>query len=249
MQRKTIPIFRIRLFLILLAFSVNPLISLGQRTRWEDTFNKDLNKTLFVDCGEVPPFVSREVRSPVLVSADGLYKAYVITQAKHENGQCSNRTQLWVKGPKDASFRVVRELLPHPYELGNGLQMIDWSPQCHFLALRCFLFQYEADGGGFVLWIYDAEKGRFYFPNLNRIFSSTFHKNCQIRLAAILGFLDNEHLVLAIGEDWTDYNYTDVHGPMCTGEQDQLWLLDYRNGQVQRSLSEQHLKTYGHIEP
>jgi hypothetical protein len=111
MQRKTILIFRIRLFLILLAL-LNPLISLGQGTIWEDAFNKELNKTLFVDCGDVPPFVSREVRSPVLVSLDGLYKAYVITQAKYENDQCSNRTQLWVKGPKDASFQIVKVTTP-----------------------------------------------------------------------------------------------------------------------------------------
>jgi hypothetical protein len=241
-------IIQFGLLLALLVF-MSPVISICEGARWDNAYDEKLNKTLFVNCGNAAPFVSREVQSPALVSSDNLYSAYVITIAKYENDACSNRTRLMIKGPKDLSFRVVREILPKPYELGNGLQMIDWSPTGHFLALKCHIFQYASDFGWIDLRIYDAENDRFIIPPLDKMFSKIFHGHCSIRLAAVLGFSPAGQLILAVGDYWTVDEEIDNNGPRCIGDNDQIWILDFHERQIRRSISEQHPKTYGNILP
>lgn len=203
--------------------------------------------TLFVSCGDTAPYRSQEVRSPTLASPDGLYKAYVVVKASAQENSCSNYSRLFVKGPGDKSYRVIRELKPEPTLYGNGLRMVDWSPQGHSLSLMVLIFQFGSDVGWTEPWVYDADLDRFYYPPLNKLFAEVFRQDCAIRLADILGYSPDGQLILKVGDDWTVDEVIDNNGPRCIGAEDQVWRLDFKNNKVLRLSSLERPQRYGRI--
>jgi dipeptidyl aminopeptidase/acylaminoacyl peptidase len=113
---------------------------------------------------------SRFLRSPVFVSPDGQYRAFTENVAKafrppsrgilgYADAPCANTSRLYVSGPTDGRFRLALLLEPLLDELGNSIQIIDWSPDSRYLLLMTESWQYEADSGSRGIRVLDAFSG------------------------------------------------------------------------------------------
>ena len=114
---------------------------------------------------------SNRSRTSVLMSPDGLYRAYaeseaVASQAPNAaSAECQNTSRLFVSGPESEKFGPVLVVKPSPEGLGNSIDLVDWSPSGHRLLLAQDFWQWGSDVGGMMVRIYDAES-----ENLSREF-------------------------------------------------------------------------------
>ena len=106
---------------------------------------------------------NRLLRTSVLSSPDGLYRAYAESEAVPFRGpnsasaECRNTSKLFVWEPKSQKFRPVLVVEPFPEALGNGIDLIDWSPDGHRLLLAQRFWHYGSEVEGMTLRVYDAE--------------------------------------------------------------------------------------------
>jgi hypothetical protein len=103
---------------------------------------------------------SNSSRTSVLMSPDGLYRAYaeseaVASQAPNAaSAECRNTSRLFVAGPKGENFRPVLVVEPLPEALGISIDLVDWSPDGHRLLLAQGFWQWGSDVGGKMARIY-----------------------------------------------------------------------------------------------
>ena len=128
---------------------------------------------------------SNRSRTSVLISPDGLYRAYaeseaVATQASNAaTAECRNTSKLFVSGPKGQKFRPVLVVKPSREQLGNSIDLVDWSPHGHRLLLAQGFWQWGSDVGGMTVRIYDAESENLSRKFLvDQAFSRHLGKNC-----------------------------------------------------------------------
>jgi hypothetical protein len=115
---------------------------------------------------------SRFLPSQVLVSPDGHNRAYAENYARMFKGfsqgifgdatvPCANTSKLYVSGPKEERFRLVLLQEPTLEELGNSIQIVDWSPDSRYLLLMTQYWQYESDFGSSAVRVFDSISGVF----------------------------------------------------------------------------------------
>lgn len=127
--------------------------------------------------------VPRTSRTSVLVSADGSFRAYAESEAVAHGvanrPECSNTSRLFVAGRDSRKFQTVLTIEPSPEALGNGIDLIDWSPKRHRLLLAQGIWQWGSDVGEMMVRIYDADSenlSREFF--VNEAFSRYVGKRC-----------------------------------------------------------------------
>jgi hypothetical protein len=114
----------------------------------------------------------RSYQSPVLVSPDGLWRAYANVEARPGGDVgCSNLSTLELQSSMNGAFEVVHTVKPELYLEGNGLKLVSWSPQRHLLAVEVSLWQYASDTGGNSVLVYDADRKRTIEPDLAKLFA------------------------------------------------------------------------------
>jgi len=95
---------------------------------------------------------SHTSRSSVLVSPDGSFRAYAesdaVASGLANRPECSNTSRLFVAGRDSRKFQTVLSVEPSPKSLGNGIDLVDWSPKGHRLLLAQGTWQYGSDVGG-----------------------------------------------------------------------------------------------------
>jgi hypothetical protein len=128
---------------------------------------------------------SNRVRTSVLMSPDGLYRAYAENEAvassqlQGVSAECQNTSKLFVSGPKSQTFRPVLVVKPSPEALGNSINLVDWSPRGHRLLLAQGVWQWGSDTGGITVRIYDAESENLSRKSLvDEAFTKYVGKNC-----------------------------------------------------------------------
>jgi hypothetical protein len=113
---------------------------------------------------------SRLLRSPIIISPDGHYKAYTVNEAKAVKAPspavfgdpdipCANTSRLYVSGPTEEGFHLALLQEPQLGELGNAIQIVDWSQDSRYLLLMTANWQYESDWGGRAIKVLDAYSG------------------------------------------------------------------------------------------
>lgn len=126
---------------------------------------------------------SRTSRTSVLVSPDGRFRAYAESDAVApglaNRPECSNTSRLFVAGRDSRKFQTVLTIEPSPESLGNGIELIDWSPKGHRLLLAQGSWQYFSDVGGTRVRIYDADSGSLSSESIvDEAFSRYVGKTC-----------------------------------------------------------------------
>jgi hypothetical protein len=142
------------------------------------------------------PVGSKSLQSATLRSPDGRLGAYVVAKAtfdrqaaknpetKHE---CWNTSQVFVNQAGSTSPRMVFAFgsRNEPSELGNGIELADWSKDGRYLAAALHKWAYFSDWFHFDLLVYDSKSKQMLQPNVEEMFSKRTGKQCAIELRAI----------------------------------------------------------------
>lgn len=173
------------------------------------------NETEYLSCwkkGE-ERINSRLVRSPGLISPDGLHRARVEVKAtalKPKNEAtyvgplCFNDSILFVDGPGGKTSKVVYSDSPKVLE-GNSIKLVDWAPDGKSLLVETAQWEYESEGIYTEFFIFSVDSGTIVEPNLKEMLDAGFGKDCWSENAA-LGFTSNGNVIVAVRPD------TDVIG-------------------------------------
>jgi hypothetical protein len=128
---------------------------------------------------------SRVVRTPFLVSRDRQHRAYVQVEAivkKQEEVpvRCSNTSRLYVASPGESEFRLVFRLEPRRHLQGNGIRLVDWSPDSRLLLVDMHQWQYASDSIGNSPLIYDVEADKLTSLSQSWALSTFFGRECWL---------------------------------------------------------------------
>ena len=105
---------------------------------------------------------SNLVRSHSFVSPGGRYRAYVEAEATASRSKpssdwhCASTSRLFVAAA-DQPFRQVLVIEPTPEAQGNGLGLVDWSPDGRTLLIAQSVFQWGSDFGVGLARFYNVE--------------------------------------------------------------------------------------------
>ena len=193
---------------------------------------------------------SNRSRTSVLISPDGLYRAYaeseaVATQASNAaSAECQNTSKLFVSGPKGQKFRPVLVVKPSRERLGNSIDLVDWSPNGHRLLLAQGFWQWGSDVGGMTMRIYDAESGSLSRKFLvEEAFRKHLGKNCAGVFDAA-GFSSSGEPVV-VAEPFSDMEDKPVEGS-CV-QKEGFWLVDTATPAVSQLPDNYRVERYGKV--
>ena len=151
---------------------------------------------------------SRLVRSPVLVSPNGLYRAHVEVQATafkpkdeatYAGRLCFNDSTLFVEGPEGKNFKVVYSDSPKVLD-GNSIKLIDWAPDGKSLLVEAAQWEYESEGIYTEFFIFTVDSRAIAEPDLMAMLAARFGKDCWSE-NTVLGFTPGGAVIVAVKPD------------------------------------------------
>ncbi len=209
----------------------------GQALLWPPP-DSGLGDTLFADCAKTP---ANHVVSPLSVSEDGLWRAYVdVYQGRPE---CLLKSSLWIvraDGPRQLAYFIA----PSRDAGGNGMQILGWMPGHAVVLVKTERWQWGSDAEDIqqVLAI-EASTGRVYEPRLDDILEAHSGKNCRLRVERA-GFANRTSLQiivrvkLATAHD-VDETDEDVPPEKRCGDLEETWNFDYSSAYEAKQVSNQ----------
>lgn len=199
-------------------------------------------------CSE-DPHASRLVRTPVLVSPDGRHRAYAEVRARVVKPagdspiawvSCANTSRLLLSTPEGSGFRLVYQEEPKRWQLGNGIKLLDWSPDGRYLLLELWIWQYESDNINNDVAVYDTEMSIFVFPYYWRSFRRQHGKECRVAINTV-GFSSDSRVVIE-ASPWDT-----LEEENCV-EKAGLWLLDPFRETLEALPDDYKVQRYGKFE-
>lgn len=154
---------------------VLPTQPIAQDGSTQDRNSKD---TLYLSCKIHPdPAVhefieSRRQKGPIVTSPDGRYRAYVEVEAINDSSEsysCTNTSQLYFSDSDANDFKIIKQLDPVSGWKGNGMRVVEWSPDSRYLLLAMNQWVYYSEGFTPYPVIFDTELRQFYVANLYEI--------------------------------------------------------------------------------
>jgi hypothetical protein len=202
-------------------------------------------KTAFATCWEekTKKYGSQSIQGTVFVSSDGLQQAYVKIDTKalgKDSGGiegCQNRSALFVAKDGQKHFDSVLTYQGEKGETGNGIQLIDWSPDSKLLVADLLTWYYFSEGWEHHLLVYSAQTGVVQKESLEDLFSRAFHKDCGLE-AQIKGFLQDGRVAV---KAWP---LDDEEGPSCVPK-DSLWAIDISTFKISPLTGKETIKQNG----
>jgi hypothetical protein len=195
---------------------------------------------------------SKSVTS-VLVSPDGLYRAYAESEAlasppNTNAAQCQNTSKLFVSGPKSEQFRAVLTVEPSTEELGNNIDLIDWSPKGHRLLLAEGVWQWGSDAGDIMARVYDADSETL---SKEALVLEAFSKGVGRTCAGIfrpVGFSSSGLQVVVTGGPYIEIGEDKPDEDSCVKETG-FWLIDTLTLAITRAPDHYRVKHYAKLSP
>jgi hypothetical protein len=151
---------------------------------------------------------SRLVRSPILVSPDGLRRARVEVKAtalrpKNEvtyaGRLCFNDSTLFVERPGGEKSKIVYSDSPKVLE-GNSIKLVDWAPDGKSLLVETAQWEYESEGIYTEFFIFSVDSGTITEPGLMEMLAAKFGRDCYSE-NTVLGFTPDGAIVIALEAD------------------------------------------------
>jgi hypothetical protein len=182
------------------SLSAEPLPPLESRSK----------ETEYVSCwkqGE-DQIKSRLVRSPILVSPDGLRRARVEVkatalrpknEATYAGRLCFNDSTLFVEGPGSKHSKIVYSDSPKVLE-GNSIKLVDWAPDGERLLVETAQWEYESEGIYTEFFVFSVDSGTITEPDLMEMLAAKFGKDCYSE-NTVLGFTPDGAIVIALEPD------------------------------------------------
>lgn len=212
---------------IALVFSVFCSLLYGQTDKDDPSENiPGPHNTFWVTCGYQPPYKEHTATSPVLISPNGQYSAFARVTASEK---CENTSKLFIRGAKSSIYRQVFSEKPTAEQLGNGIKIVDWSPDSHLLLVEAVLWQYGSDADwNTKILLYDVVQNRFVQPDFDATLEST-PNDCWTDVRA-LGFSADQQVLIKTSVhpyyDPGDDEPRNAQCPTMTG----LWLVAIDGG-------------------
>ena len=231
--------------LIPLFFAVFCSLLCGQSNKDDPSENiPGLHNTFWVTCGDQPPYKEHTATSPVLISPNGQYSAFARVTASEK---CQNTSTLFIRGAKSSTYRQVFSEKPSEGQLGNGMKIVDWSPDSHLLLVEVVLWQYGSDADwNHKILLYDVSQDRFVQPDFDATLEGT-PNDCWTDVRA-LGFSADKQVVIKTRVqpyyDPGDDEPRNAQCPTMTG----LWLVALDGG-MQYVGNDIEIKRYGTASP
>ncbi len=196
--------------------------------------------TLFVNCqaNEKP----KKVLSPVSLSEDGTWRAYVEVDVRSDLG-CAHTTRLWV-ARANAPYRLVYLMSPERTAVENGMEILGWARNSRMILVRTEEWQFASDALDTprVLAI-NAETGMVYAPRLEAMFQTRQDKNCSFRVVDA-GFSADRNvniLVRAQFFDFEDGTGLELPPAMRCGNAEETWSFNFATGEIKQVANSQPL--------
>lgn len=184
----------------------------------------------------------------MLVSPNGLQQAYATVKAqafRNSEGYelCHNRSNLYVARDGKQDFRSVLTYQSKGKERGaqgNGIQLIDWSPDSRLLLLDLMTWYYESEGWEHNIVIYSVKTRTVKMQSLGSIFSRALKKPCNLD-GRLNGFTPHGRIALTVGP--VD---EESEGPSCFSAQGE-WEVDASTFTVVPVIRSEKIKRNGHF--
>jgi hypothetical protein len=229
-----------------------PLLVWSQQKPANPSTSLSPQNTLFINCDEKE--TGKEVFSPVSVSEDGKWRAYVEV---HVTGDpqvgCPHTTRLWVAGV-DAPYRVVYLMPPKLDAIENGMEILGWAENSSMLLVRTEEWQWASDAGDIqqVLAI-DARTGLVHEPQLGAMLDARKDKQCALRVTAA-GFSDDTSTVILVRAQFgtamdVDETLEDVPPAKRCANAQETWSFNFNTGEIQQVANTQALQLFGKFVP
>jgi hypothetical protein len=209
-----------------------PLLGLAQQAIAKQPPSPS-SKTLFVVCdGTDGP---QHVLSPVSVSEDGRWKAYVEVDVRSGTG-CMHTTRLWISeaaGPN----RIVYLMAPKRIAVGNGMEILGWAKGSRMLLVKTEEWQQGSDAADTqqVLAI-DAGTGMVYEPALDAMLQPRKGKQCSFRVDHA-GFSAGKNInILVRAHFYTLMDVDQTGADMPASERcehvEETWSFNFATGEI-----------------
>lgn len=194
---------------------------------------------------------SRTSRTSVLVSPDGSFRAYAesdaVASGLANRPECSNTSRLFVAGRDGRKFQTVLTIESSPESLGNGIDLVDWSPKGQRLLLAQGSWQYGSDVGETRVRIYDADSDTLSSESLvDEAFRRYVGKTCAATFQPS-GFSRNGSAVVR-AEPYFDYGEDKAAEDSCVQKQS-FWLVDFAIPAVRPLADNYEPRQYGKVTP
>lgn len=191
--------------------------------------------TLFVVCDGADG--AKHVVSPVSVSEDGKWKAYVEVDVQSGTG-CIHTTRLWISEVSGAN-RMVYLMAPKRTAVGNGMEILGWAKGSRTLLVRTEEWQHGSDAADAqqVLAI-DAETGMVYEPALDAMLQPRKGKQCSFRVDNAGFSADKNINILVRAHFYTvmdvDQTEADIPAAKRCEHAEETWSFNVATGEIGR---------------
>jgi hypothetical protein len=200
-------------------------------------------ETLFVDCQEKEK--SKQVVSPVSLSEDGKWRAYVEVDVQSELG-CLHTTRLWVARP-NAPYRLLYLIPPNRTAVENGMEILGWAKHSSMLLVKSEEWQHGSDAPDRqqVLAI-DAGTGMVYEPELEAMIKARREKQCFFRVVDA-GFGADKSVNILVRAKFStaiDVDETEENVPPAKrcGNAEETWSFNFGTGDITQVANTQPLQ-------
>ena len=189
--------------------------------------------TLWSDCGtgEKKP-EARDITGPVFVAKSGQHRAKVKLKVKVKGYDCKNTTTLWFSEGTTLEFKSAYTQSPiEPDVQGNGMQIVDWSPDGKLLLTELWKWTTMGNDAGVdqsIIIFYPSRRKRFEV-DLKR-FQPDPKAECSIQYQ-LMGFTSDAWVVMKtrISTFYEDGESTDDKPPDKRCERPvEVWKINPR---------------------
>ena len=212
-----------------------PLSGLAWQKPPESSASVSPQKTLFVNVGCEQKQETNPVYSPVSLSEQGRWRAYVEVDLQDNRG-CLSTTRLWVSKAR-SPYRLVYMMPPKRTAQRNGMEILGWARNSRMLLVLTEQWQVGSDAPDTqqVLAI-DAGTGMVYEPNLSELLEAHKGKQCSFRVTDA-GFGSDRNvniLVRARFSTWFDVDETLQDVPLAKrcGDFEETWSFNFATGEI-----------------
>jgi hypothetical protein len=191
---------------------------------------------------------SQLVRTPVLTSPDGRYRAYAENEAMasdRRNGpECQNVSKLYVAAGGSGGFELVFTERPQETRLLSAISLVDWSRDSRFLLLNELLGQWGSDFTNYVVRTYDTLTGAMSDEGLvENALTKHMGGRCWFSVDA-KGFSPTNGIVIELGPVFDEEGNLQRASCVKTAG---LWLLGPETNELNSLRSDYAVRRYGKL--
>lgn len=207
----------------------------GQQAAANSDASDPAERTLFVNCEENAK--PKQVLSPVSLSEDGKWRAYVEVDVRSDLG-CLHTTRLWVAAPSEP-YRLVYFMPPQREAVANGMEILGWAKNSRVLLVKTEAWQWGSDADDVQgIAAIDAETGMVHEPRLNAMIEERNGKQCAYRVTDA-GFSDDKNVDILVRAKFhtaydVDQTEEDVPPAKRCGNSEETWSFNFGTGEIKQ---------------